>query len=282
MADSRPIGVFDSGVGGLTVVRAILDLLPGERIVYLGDNARFPYGPRPNEEIRAFALEIAAYLVSRDVKMLVVACNSVEVAAIRDVAGAAGVPVIGVVDPGARAAVRATRNGRVGVIATEATVRSGAYEAAVASAHASALVFSRACPAFVDFVERGDTSSDALLGVAHEYLEPLRQEGVDTLILGCTHYPMLSGLIQYVIGDDVVLVSSAEETAKDVYATLVEADLLRLEGDEPQHEFLATGDPDRFRAVAHHFLGPDVGGVASAKLAPSENRGADAPEPSWS
>jgi glutamate racemase len=274
MADSRPIGVFDSGVGGLTVVRAILDLLPHERILYLGDNARFPYGPRPNEEIRAFALEVAASLVSMDVKMLVVACNSVEVAAIRDVADAAGVPVVGVVEPGARAAVRATRSGRVGVIATEATIRSGAYEEAVAAAHGSELVFSRACPAFVDFVERGDTSSDALLGVAREYLEPLREEGVDTLILGCTHYPMLSGLIQYVIGDDVVLVSSAEETAKDVYATLVDADLLRLEADEPEHEFLTTGDPDRFRAVAHRFLGPEVGGVASVAAKKSE--------PSWS
>jgi glutamate racemase len=281
--------VFDSGVGGLTVVRAILDLLPHERIRYLGDNDRFPYGPRPNEEIRAFALEIAAFLLSRDVKMLVVACNSVEVAAIRDVADAAGVPVVGVVEPGARAGVRATRNGRIGVIATEATVRSRAYDAAVAAAHASARVFSRACPAFVDFVERGDTFSDALLSVAREYLEPLKEEGVDTLILGCTHYPMLSGLIQYVIGDDVVLVSSAEETAKDVYSALVEADLLRREGDAPEHEFLTTGDPQRFRAAAHHFLGPDVGRVASTWLRESENRRADAraiaatkSEPSWS
>jgi glutamate racemase len=266
VGDSRPIGVFDSGVGGLTVVRAIVDLLPHERILYLGDNARFPYGPRSNEEIRAFALEIAAYLVSRDVKMLVVACNSVEVAAIRDVAEAAGLPVVGVVDPGARAGVRATRNGCVGVIATEATIRSGAYEAAVASTHASARVVSSSCPVFVDFVERGDTSSDELLAVAREYLEPLREEGVDTLILGCTHYPMLSGLIQYVIGDDVVLVSSAEETAKDVYAALVEADLLRPEGDEPRHEFVTTGDPQTFRSVAHHFLSPDVGRVRSVTL----------------
>ncbi len=266
MGDSRPIGAFDSGVGGLTVVRAILDLLPHERILYMGDNARFPYGPRPNEEIRAFALEIAGYLVSCDVKMLVVACNSVEVAAIRDVADAAGVPVVGVVEPGARAGVRATRNGRVGVIATEATVRSGAYEAAVSATHASARVVSRACPAFVDFVERGDTSSDELLSVAREYLVPLKEEGVDTLILGCTHYPMLSGLIQYVIGDDVVLVSSAEETAKDVYAVLVENDLLRAEGDEPEHRFVTTGDPAAFRAVAHHFLGPDVGRVGTADV----------------
>jgi glutamate racemase len=266
MPDSRAIGVFDSGVGGLTVVRAILDLLPHERVLYLGDNGRFPYGPRPNEEIRAFALEIAAYLVSRDVKILVVACNSVEVAAIRDVVDAAGVPVVGVVEPGARAGVRATRNGRVGVVATEATVRSGAYEASVASTRSSARVFSRACPAFVDFVERGDTSSDSLLSIAREYLEPLKEEGVDTLILGCTHYPMLSGLIQYVMGDDVVLVSSAEETAKDVYSTLVAADLLRPEGGDAGHEFVTTGDPAAFRAVAHRFLGPGVGSVASVPL----------------
>jgi glutamate racemase len=266
VGDSRPIGVFDSGVGGLTVVRAILDLLPHERILYLGDNARFPYGPRPNEEIRAFALEIAAHLVERGVKMLVVACNSVEVAAIRDVTDAAGVPVVGVVEPGARAGVRATRNGRVGVIATEATIRSGAYDAAVGSIHGSAVVVSRACPAFVDFVERGDTSSDEVHGLAREYLVPLREEGVDTLILGCTHYPMLSGLIQYVMGGDVVLVSSAEETAKDVYATLVERDLLRPAGDDPEHEFVTTGDPDAFRRVAHHFLGPDVGSVQGADV----------------
>jgi glutamate racemase len=267
VGDSRPIGVFDSGVGGLTVVRAILDLLPNERILYVGDNARFPYGPRPIEEIRAFALEIAAYLVSRDVKMLVVACNSVEVAAIGEVSDAAGLPVVGVVEPGARAGVRATRNGRVGVIATEATVRSGAYEAAVAAAGGSTRVASRACPTFVDFVERGDTSSDALLSVAHEYLVPLKEEGVDTLILGCTHYPMLSGLIQFVMGGDVVLVSSAEETAKDVYGVLVREDLRRVEAGEPEHEFVTTGDPEAFRAVAHHFLGPDVGAVASANTA---------------
>ncbi len=270
MGDSRPIGVFDSGVGGLTVVRAILDLLPHERILYVGDNGRFPYGPRPNEEIRAFALEIARYLVDRDVKMLVVACNSVEVAAIRDVTDAAGVPVVGVVEPGARAAVRATRNGRIGVIATEATVRSAAYDAAVARMHTSAAVSSRACPAFVDFVERGDTSSAELLGLAREYLGPLKEEGVDTLVLGCTHYPMLSGLLQYVMGEDVVLVSSAEETAKDVYGVLVERDLQRDTAAEPRHEFVTTGDPDAFRRISHQFLGPDVGRVDTAAIGETE------------
>lgn len=266
MSDPRPIGVFDSGVGGLTVVRAIVDLLPHEPILYVGDNGRFPYGPRSLEEIRVFALEIAGYLVERDVKLLVVACNSIEVAAIADVASAHGIPVVGVIDPGTRAAVRATRNGRVGLIGTQATVASGAYERSIRATGAPVELVSAACPAFVEFVERGDTSSDALLALARRYLEPLREEGIDTLILGCTHYPMLSGLIQLVMGDDVVLVSSAEETAKDVYSTLVSSNLHRGETSEPVHEFLTTGEPERFRSVAHHFLGPALGGVEAVAV----------------
>jgi glutamate racemase len=264
--DPRPVGVFDSGVGGLTVVRAIVDLLPGEPILYIGDNGRFPYGPRPVEQIRGFALEIAEQLVARDVKMLVVACNSIEVAAIAELADAHGVPVIGVIEPGARAAARTTRNGRIGLIGTEATIRSGAYERTIAALAQDVYVISRACPAFVDHVERGDTSSDELLGRAREYLEPLREAGVDTLILGCTHYPMLSGLIQLVMGENVVLVSSAEETAKDVYAALVSSGLLRRDPGEPRHEFLTTGDPEMFRRISHHFLGPEVGGVGIAAV----------------
>jgi len=266
VSDLRPIGVFDSGVGGLTVVRAIVDQLPHEPIVYLGDNGRFPYGPRPVEEIRGFALEIAAELVDRDVKMLVVACNSIEVAAIADVADAHGVPVVGVVDPGARAAVRATRNGRIGLIGTEATVASGAYDRAVAATGARVALVSASCPAFVGHVERGDTSSDELLGLARGYLEPLKGEGVDTLILGCTHYPMLSGLIQLVMGEGVVLVSSAEETAKDVYSALHASNLFRDEPSQPRHDFLTTGDPGQFRRIAHHFLGPALGGVGAVAV----------------
>jgi glutamate racemase len=264
--DPPPIGVFDSGVGGLTVVRAIVDLLPREPILYLGDNGRFPYGPRPVEEIRGFALEIAEHLVARRVKMLVVACNSIEVAAIADLADAHGVPVVGVIEPGTRAAARTTRNRRVGLIGTEATVRSGAYERTMDELAPDVDLISRACPAFVDHVERGDTSSDELLSRAREYLEPLREAGVDTLILGCTHYPMLSGLIQLVMGEDVVLVSSAEETAKDVYAALVSSNLLRRGHGEPRHEFLTTGDPDVFRRISHHFLGPELGGVRSTAI----------------
>ena len=267
MSDLRAIGVFDSGVGGLTVVRAIVDQLPHEPIRYVGDNARFPYGPRSFQEIRGFALEIAAELVRRDVKMLVVACNSIEVAAIADVATAHGVPVVGVIDPGTRAAVRATRNRAIGLIATQATVASGAYDRAVAAVGADVRLVSAACPAFVEHVERGDTSSEELLGLARGYLEPLRREGVDTLILGCTHYPMLSGLIQLVMGEGVVLVSSAEETAKDVYSTLRSSDLLRPEtAEEPAHEFLTTGDPEQFRRIAHHFLGPALGGVGAVAV----------------
>jgi glutamate racemase len=261
VVDPRPIGIFDSGVGGLTVARAVFDLLPGEPILYVGDNGRFPYGPRPLEEIRTFALEIAEYLVDRDVKMLVVACNSIEVAAIEDVAQAHGVPVVGVIDPGVRAAIHVTRNHRIGLIGTQATVQSGAYERAIARTGADVRLFSAACPVFVEHVEAGDTSSEALLEAARGYLVPLEEEGIDALILGCTHYPMLSGLIQIVMGEDVVLVSSAEETAKDVYATLRSSSLLGGAGTEPRHEFVTTGDPAAFRAVAQHFIGPELGGV---------------------
>lgn len=252
MPDSRPIGVFDSGVGGLTVARAIIDLLPNESLVYLGDGAHFPYGPRSVDEIRGFALDIAAYLVERGVKMLVIACNSIEVSAIGDIAASHGVPVVGVVNPGARAAVAATRSGLIGVIGTEATIATGAYDRAIGS---SARSHHAACPAFVEHVERGDTTSDELREAARRYLAPLKEVGIDTLILGCTHYPLLSGLLQMELGPDVVLVSSAEETAKDVYATLTRADLLREDPDPPHHAFLTTGDADRFRDLAQIFLG---------------------------
>ncbi len=226
VSDPRPIGVFDSGVGGLTVVRAIMDQLPHEPILYVGDTARFPYGPKPVELIRRYALEIADYLVQRDVKMLVVACNSIEVSAIGHIASRAGIPVVGVIDPGTRTAVHVTRNGRVGLIGTEATVASGAYDRAVAATGVPVRLRSRACPVFVEHVERGDTTSDELRRAARGYLSPLMADGIDTLIMGCTHYPLLSGLLQLELGPDVALVSSAEETAKDVYSGLVAGRLL--------------------------------------------------------
>jgi glutamate racemase len=266
MSDERAIGVFDSGVGGLTVARAIMNLLPNEPIRYVGDTARFPYGPRPLEQIRGFAMEIAQHLVSTDVKMLVVACNSIEVAAIRDVTDAAGVPVIGVIEPGARAAVRATRNGNVGLIGTQATVESGAYDRAVSALARDVRMRSVACPLFVEAVERGDTTSPELRRAAENYLRPLSEAGIDTLILGCTHYPLLSGLISYVVGRDVVLVSSAEETAVEVYAALVRGELERADEALPRHEFGCTGPPAAFQAVAERFLGPEIAEVRVSEI----------------
>lgn len=269
MSDPRAIGVFDSGVGGLTVVRAIMDQLPHEPIVYVGDTARFPYGPKPVDEIRQYALEIADYLVNRDVKMLVVACNSIEVSAIGHIALRAGIPVVGVIEPGARTAVHVTRNGRVGLIGTEATIASGAYDRAIAATGTPATLRSRACPVFVEHVERGDTTSDELRRAARGYLSPLMADGIDTLIMGCTHYPLLAGLLQLELGPDVALVSSAEETAKDVYATLVAERLLRRDdAGSARHEFLATGDPAAFERVASVFLGPELTDVGAAQAEP--------------
>jgi glutamate racemase len=267
MADPRPIGVFDSGVGGLTVARAILEDLPNEPLRYVGDTARCPYGPRPIEEIRRFGLELAGHLLGRDVKMLVVACNAISVAAFDDIVATAGdVPVVGVIEPAVRTALQVTRVGRIGLIGTQVTVDSGAYDRAVR--HAADVagrrveLLSRACPAFVEYVERGDTASPELLAIARSYLEPLQAAGVDTLILGCTHYPLLQGLIQYVMGPEVTLVSSAGETAKDVDAALVRGGLLREGPSPPRHEFRCTGDPESFRTIAGRFIGPVVGDVS--------------------
>jgi glutamate racemase len=273
VSDDRAIGVFDSGVGGLTVVRAILDLLPHEPILYLGDTARSPYGPRPVEEIRRFALEVADWLIRRDVKMLVVACNSVEVSAIGEIADRAGIPVVGVVDPGVRAAIRSTETGVIGMIGTQATVASGAYERAVAATGADVTLCSAACPVFVEHVERGDTTSLRLREAARRYLEPLVKARIDTLILGCTHYPLLAGMLQLELGPDVVLVSSAEETAKDVYATLVGEGALRTAEEPPTHRFLCTGDPGSFGPVADVFLGPELSALDVRRATREGGRG---------
>jgi len=256
-----PIGIFDSGFGGLTVARAVLDQLPHEPVLYLGDTARQPYGPKSIGEVREFALECLDHLVDRGVKALVIACNSASAAVLRDARERYPVPVVEVILPAARRAVAATRNGHVGVICTRATQQSMAYDDAFAAAPQVELT-TRACPRFVEFVERGITSGPELLRVAHEYLDPLVARGVDTLILGCTHYPLLTGVISYVMGDDVTLVSSAEETAKDVYALLVREGLERPDHlPEPVHRFLTTGQPEQFREIGARFLGPELADV---------------------
>ncbi len=264
-----PIGIFDSGVGGLTVARAVLDQLPDEPVLYVGDTLRGPYGPLPLAQVRAMALDVMDHLVDQDVKLLVIACNSASAAVLRDARERYDVPVVEVVHPAVRRAVQATRNGSVGVIGTVATVTSGAYEDSFAAAPDLTLTV-RACPRFVEFVESGVTSGDELLAVAHDYLDPVAAAGVDTLVLGCTHYPLLTGVISYVMGDGVTLVSSAEETAKDVYRTLAGEGLLRPPGrPAPVHRFLATGDPDAFTRLGRRFLGPEIGAVGRADLAPA-------------
>jgi len=260
-----PVGVFDSGVGGLTVARAIIDQLPDEHIVYVGDTGNGPYGPLTIPEIRAHALAIGDDLVDRGVKALVIACNSASAACLRDARERYDVPVVEVILPAVRRAVAATRNGRIGVIGTQATITSHAYQDAFAAARDTEIT-AVACPRFVDFVERGVTSGRQVLGLAEGYLEPLQRAEVDTLVLGCTHYPLLSGLIQLAMGDNVTLVSSAEETAKEVLRVLTERDLLRPHPDDPDaappsRVFEATGDPEEFTKLAARFLGPAVTGV---------------------
>lgn len=261
MTDNAPIGVFDSGFGGLTVARAIIDQLPHESIRYVGDTERGPYGPQPIARVREYSLEIMDRLVDDGVKALVIACNSASAATLRDARERYDVPVIEVVHPAVRRAVAATRNGIVGVIGTEATITSQAYDDAFSAAPHIEL-HTRSCPRFVELVEAGITSGDDVISTAREYLADLQESNVDTLVLGCTHYPLLTGAISYVMGDSVTLVSSAEETAQDVYRILVANDLLRhADAGPPDYAFLVTGDPADFEQHGRRFLGPEVGSV---------------------
>ena len=261
---SAPIGVFDSGVGGLTVARAIIDQLPNESIIYVGDTANTPYGPRPLSEVRELALAVMDKLVDEGVKVLVIACNSASAAVLRDAreryTEGRGIAVVEVIQPAVRRAVASTSNGKVGVIGTQATIASKAYDDAFAAAVDVELV-SAACPSFVEFVEKGITSGPDIISAARGYLAPLKEAGVDTLVLGCTHYPLLTGALSLVMGDGVTLVSSAEETAKDLYKVLVDNDLLRTDSATPTLSFRATGDAASFEKLARRFLGPEVSKV---------------------
>jgi glutamate racemase len=263
---SAPIGVFDSGLGGLTVARAIIDQLPNESVIYVGDTANTPYGPRPLSEVRELALAVMDKLVAEGVKLLVIACNTASAAVLRDAreryTEGKSIPVVEVIQPAVRRAVAITSNGKVGVIGTNATISSRAYDDAFAAAVDVKLV-SAACPSFVDYVEAGITSGPDIIEAARSYLAPLKKAGIDTLVLGCTHYPLLTGALSFVMGDEVTLVSSAEETAKDVYKVLVENNLLRLDSEKPTLSFRATGDSAAFEKLAKRFLGPEVSRVES-------------------
>lgn len=260
MADPRPIGMFDSGFGGLTVARAVIDLLPDEQLVYLGDTARYPYGPRPLDEVRRFSFEIAEHLVDQvGVKALVVACNTASAAALDDLATRYDVPVVGVIEPGARAAVSVTRNGRVGVIGTVGTIESGAYQHAIATIDPDVEVVATACPGFVEFVERGEIGSHQVHVLAERLLAPVQDAEVDTLLLGCTHYPFLARTIGDVMGREVVLVSSADETAFELRGLLSgSAAAQEPSGRRPEPVFLTTGDAKWFTDQGARLLGPEL------------------------
>lgn len=256
--DDAPIGIFDSGVGGLTVARAISAQLPRESIRYIGDTARSPYGPKPIADVRRYSLEVLDTLVDQGVKMLVIACNTASAAMLRDARERYDVPVVEVIGPAVRTAMSTTRNGRIGVIGTAGTIGSGAYQDML-EVNERLTVFAEACPRFVEFVEAGVTQSPEVLATAEGYLAPLRHAGVDTLVLGCTHYPFLEGAISYVMGPDVSLVSSDTETAKDVYRQLVSRDLLAGPDSTPTHVYEATGaSADEFLDLAHRLMGREV------------------------
>lgn len=251
--------MFDSGFGGLTVARALIDLLPDEDLVYFGDTGRYPYGPKPLDEVRSYASQIASWLVEwHDVKMVVVACNTAAAAALELLRFECDVPVVGVIEPGARALVSATRHGRVGVIGTVGTIQSGAYQRAVHSTRAPVTLTCAACPGFVEFVERGETESDQVHVLAERLLAPLVGAGVDTLLLGCTHYPFLARTIGDVMGRDVVLVSSADETAFEVRSILAETGLVRRTAGKGRRRFASSGDVAWFKSLGTRLLGPEL------------------------
>jgi glutamate racemase len=268
--DTRPIGVFDSGVGGLTVLHECLVTLPHEDFLYLGDGARLPYGPRPLGELRRFAREIGAYLESRDVKLIVVACNSATAAALPDLQTGLRVPVVGVITPEAHAAVQATRNRRIGLLATQATVGAGRYSELVRALDAGVEVVPVACPALVPLIEGADPFGEETAAAVREYAAPLKDAGVDTVILGCTHYPLIRPILQRVFGRDVTLVFSAEETAREVAETLARK---RIENDPSRdgaYRFLTTGDPASFREMGRRFLQLPIGDVEHVEIATLE------------
>jgi glutamate racemase len=263
--DDRPIGMFDSGFGGLTVARAFIDLLPREDLVYIGDTGRYPYGPRPLSEVATFAHQISRHL--RDdygVKAVIVACNTASAAALDSLRSELDVPVVGVIEPGVRSLVAATRSGQVGVVGTVGTIASGAYQAAVAATRADVTLTCAACPGFVEFVERGESGSDQVHVLAERLLAPIAEAGVDTLLLGCTHYPYLARTITDVLGRDVVLVSSADETAFEVLALFERRKGMERRSDATRpgrHRFLSSGDVDTFRRLGARLLGPELADV---------------------
>ncbi len=257
----QPIGVFDSGIGGLTVVKALIEELPSESIIYFGDTARVPYGTKSKTTIVKFSLENVEFLLRFGVKCIVIACNTSSSWALPTLRKYFKVPIVGVIRPGALAAVRATRNQRVGVIGTSATILSGAYETAIKRIDPAITVFSQRCPLFVPLVEEGWLNGRICRAVAEKYLEPLKRHRIDTLILGCTHYPLLAPTIRNVLGEDVTLVDSAKQTAIEVRGVLMGTDALAQRNGHPRYRFFVTDEPTHFNRIGHRFLSQVTGSV---------------------
>jgi len=263
---NRRIGVIDSGVGGLTVAKELMRQLPKEEIIYLGDTARCPYGSRPIEEVRAFTWELTKYLLNFNIKMLVIACNTATALVLDEIRANIDIPVVGVVHPGARAALKVTRNNHIGVIGTVGTIKSGSYEHALKSINHDVVVKSLACPLFVPLVESGNYEREEAFHIVEQTLQPLKEHDIDTLILGCTHYPILRSIIQEVMGKKVKLISSGDETAREVSAILHHSGLLVTEKRVPEHLFLTTGPKEIFQQIASKIFEHPVYNVKSIHL----------------
>ncbi|WP_066365897.1 glutamate racemase [Neobacillus fumarioli] len=263
---NQAIGVIDSGVGGLTVAKEVMRQLPNEKVIYLGDTARCPYGPRSTREVKRFTWELTRFLLDKNIKMLVIACNTATAAALDEIRGELKIPVLGVINPGARAAIKRTRNYRVGIIGTEGTIKSGAYEKALKSLNSRLFVASLACPKFVPLVESGEYTGPIAEKIVNEALKPLLAQNLDTLILGCTHYPLLEPLIKNVMGDPVHVISSGDETAREISAILQYNGLLATADTEPEHEFFTTGSRGIFAKIASQWLGTPIPHVKKIKL----------------
>lgn len=262
----KSIGIFDSGVGGLTVLKEVVKALPQEDTIYLGDTARVPYGTKSPETVTRYALQVTSFLVRRDIKLLVVACNTASAVSLEALNSHFSIPIIGVIEPGARRAVSMTRTGKVGVIGTTATIQSSAYAKAIKRMNREIEVVTRACPLFVPLAEEGWVDNEVARLTARIYLQGLKAEGVDTLVLGCTHYPLLKGIIAETMGDEVQLVDSAEETARTVAETLNDRGLLRPSSEKGNHHYFVTDVPAGFIRVGNRFLGGRLGDVYQVNL----------------
>lgn len=265
MMNNEPIGIFDSGVGGLTVLKELSRILPAENIIYLGDTARVPYGIRSAETVIRYSFECTDFLLKQDIKLLVVACNTVSAISIHEIRKRVSIPVIGVIEPGARAAVNSTKNRRIGVIGTEATINSSAYLKAIKSLDADIDVFGLSCPLFVPLVEEGWTEGTIARLIAEKYLKEIMDKGVDTLVLGCTHYPLLKGVISEIM-NDVFLVDSAIETAKVVNDVLSENGMLRSRGHRGEKKFFVTDSTEKFVRVGERFLQSEIKDIKKISL----------------